>query len=82
MDNGYTAEDVMFDYDKAHKAWKKTVLGFEPDLFLNSSYAFPGRVFEVLDYKPLRLPGRGSSPNYVYQYVEGEYATEDFLTTY
>jgi len=77
LDNGYTCEEVMFDYDKAHKAWIKTVLDFEPDLFLNSSYAFPGRVLELLGYKPLLIPGRGIPSEHVYQFVEAEYETAD-----
>ena len=39
IDNGYTCEDVMFDYDKAHKAWMKTLNDFEPDLYNGSAYA-------------------------------------------
>ena len=77
IDNGFTCEEVMFDYDKAHKAWTQTVIDFEPDLFLNSSYAFSGHVLEALDYKPLKIPGRGISPDHVYQFVEAEYATAD-----
>ena len=82
LDNGFTVEEVMFDYDKAHKAWTQTVIDYEPDLFLNSSYAFSGHVLETLDYKPLRLPGRGISPNHIYQFVEGEYATEEFYDAF
>lgn len=83
LDNGFTCEEVMFDYDKAHKAWTKTVIDFEPDLFLNSSYAFSGHVLEALDYKPLKLPGRGISPDHIYQFVEAEYATaEEFYDAF
>jgi hypothetical protein len=77
IDNGFTCEEVMFDYDKAHKAWMKTLADFEPDLYRGSSYAFSGPVLEALDYKQLRLPGRGISSNHVYQFVEGEYVKAD-----
>ena len=83
LDNGFTCEEVMFDYSKAHAAWMKTLTEFEPDLYLGSSYAFPGPVLEALDYKQLRLPGRGISPNYVYQFVEREYVTaEEFYDAF
>lgn len=77
IDNGFTCEEVMFDYDKAHVAWMKTLTDFEPDMYLGSSYAFPGPVLEALDYKQLKLPGRGVSPNHVYQFVEAEYVKAD-----
>ena len=77
LDNGFTCEEVMFDYDKAHKAWMKTLIDFEPDLYRSSSYPFSGRVFEALDYKLLRLPGRGIPPNHVFQFVEEEYLKAD-----
>jgi hypothetical protein len=77
IDNGFTCEEVMFDYEKAHVAWMKTLTDFEPDLFRGSSYAFSGPVLETLGYKQLRLPGHGISPHHVYQFVEDEYVTAD-----
>ena len=83
IDNGFSCEEVMFDYDKARTAWTKTVIDFEPDLFSNSSYAFSGPVLEIIGYKPLKIPGRGISPDHVYQFVEGEYATaEEFYDAF
>lgn len=83
LDNGFTCEEVMFDYDKAHTAWMKTLTDFEPDLYLGSSYAFPGPVLEALDYRQLKLPGRGVSPNHVYQFVEDEYVkAEEFYDAF
>jgi hypothetical protein len=79
LDNGMTVEQVMFDYDRAHEAWMKTLVEFEPDLFTGPGYALPGRVMEVLQYRQLRLPGREVSPNHVFQFVEDEYVkAEDF----
>jgi hypothetical protein len=77
IDNGYTCEEVMFDYDKAHAAWMKTLQDFEPDAFISSGYASSGPVLEALEYKQLRLPGRGVDPKHVYQFVEGEYVKAD-----
>ena len=83
LDNGFTCEEVMFDYDKARNAWMKTLAEFETDLFRPSSYAFPGPVLEALDYKQLRLPGRGIPNNHVFQFVEAEYVNaEEFYDAF
>jgi hypothetical protein len=79
LDNGYTCEEVMFDYDKAHQAWMKTLKDFEPDLFRGSGYAFSGPVLEALDYKQLKVPGRGIPSDHIYQFQEQEYVkAEEF----
>jgi len=83
IDNGYTCEEVMFDFAKAHEAWMKTLTQFEPDLFFGSAYALPGPALEILNYKPLRLPGRGISPRHGYQFVGKEYIkAEEFYDQY
>ncbi len=83
LDNGFTCEEVMFDFDKAEAAWRKTLLDFEPDLFRASSYAFPGPVFEALNYRQLRLPGRGIPADHVFQFVEEEYVkAEEFYDAF
>ncbi len=83
LDNGFTCEEVMFDYAKATDAWIKTLKDFEPDLFRASSYAFPGPVLEALDYRPLKLPGRGVPADHVFQFVEKEYVTaEEFYDAF
>jgi hypothetical protein len=79
FDNGYTSEEVMFDHEKAHKAWMKTLADFEPDLFRGSGYAFSGHVLEALDYRQLKLPGRGIPAKHIYQFLEREYVrAEEF----
>ena len=79
LDNGLTCEEVMFDYDKAHHAWMKTLTDFEPDLFRGSGYAFSGHVLELLGYQQLKLPGRGISSHHVYQFVDKAYVeAEEF----
>jgi hypothetical protein len=83
LDNGFTCEEVMFDYEKATKAWTKTMLDFEPDLYRASSYAFPGAVLETLNYRLLRLPGRGIPADHVFQFVEEEYVkAEEFYDAF
>ena len=83
LDNGFTCEEVMFDYEKASRAWLKTLKAFSPDLYRPSAYAFPGRALEALDYRPLKLPGRGVPSNHVFQFVEEEYVkAEDFYDAF
>jgi uroporphyrinogen-III decarboxylase len=83
LDNGFTCEEVMFDYGKATEAWLKTVKDFAPDLYRPSAYAFPGRALEALDYKLLKLPGRGIPSNHVFQFVEEEYVkAEEFYDAF
>jgi len=79
LDNGLTCEEVMFDYDKAHHAWMKTLSDFEPDLFRGSGYAISGPVLESLGYQQLKLPGRGVPSHHIYQFVDKEYVeAEEF----
>ena len=33
LDNGFTSEECMFDYNKTYTAWMKTLADFEPDTF-------------------------------------------------
>lgn len=83
LDNGFTVEDVMFDYAKATQAWIKTLKDFEPDLYRAAGYALPGPVFEALDYKLLKLPGRGIPSNHIFQFVEKEYVSaEEFYDAF
>jgi uroporphyrinogen-III decarboxylase len=83
LDNGITCEEAMFDYDKATRAWQKTLEDFAPDLYRPSAYAFPGRAFEALDYKMLKLPGRGIPSNHVFQFDEKEYVkAEEFYDAF
>jgi hypothetical protein len=83
LDNGYTCEEVMFDYEKADKAWMKTLTDFEPDLFVGSGYALPAPVLEALGYRQLLIPGRGISPHSVHQFVEKEYVkAEEFYDAF
>jgi hypothetical protein len=79
IDNGYTCEEVMFDYEKAENAWMKTLTDFEPDMFRGSGYAFSGPTLEILDYKLLKLPGRRAPVETVYQFDEWEFlSAEEF----
>ena len=81
---GYTPAEVMFDGNKMMDAWVKTYTDFQTDAYNNPfGLHFTGPLLEVLDYKQLRIPGRGIDPNHSYQFVEGEYMKaseyDDFL---
>ena len=62
IDNGYTCEEVMFDYDKAHQAWMKTLSDFEPDLFVGSGYALSGPALEALTISNYGFQGAALTP--------------------
>jgi hypothetical protein len=71
---GFTPAEVMFDGEKMMRAWVKTYTDFHTDAYNNPfGLHFTGPVLEALDYKQLRIPGRGIDPNHSYQFVEGEY---------
>jgi hypothetical protein len=75
LDNGFTSEECMFDYNKTFIAWMKTLADFEPDAFRFPNR--PGTVWEALDCKQLRLPGRGIPAYSNIQTVEGEWDTPE-----
>jgi hypothetical protein len=72
-----TAEEVMYDYDKAYAAYKKTALDFQWDVASPFAVTFSGPFLEALDYKQLKWPGHGVPANRTYQFVEGEYMKAD-----
>ena len=74
---GMTAEEAMYDHDKANAAWKKTALDFQWDTAFSHMIAFSGPWLEALDYKQLKWPGHGVPSNRTYQFVEGEYMKAD-----
>jgi uroporphyrinogen-III decarboxylase len=83
LDNGFTCEEVVFDYDKAAEAWLKTLSDFEPDSFGPPTVVQPGPVLNKLQYQPLKLPGQDVDPNHVFQYAESEFVkAEEFYKAY
>ena len=75
LDNGFTSEECMFDYNKTYTAWMKTLADFEPDTFRLPNR--PGTVWEAVDCKQIKLPGRGIPANSNIQAVEAEWETAD-----
>lgn len=71
---GMSGEEAFYDYEKWFNANKKTILDFEPDLYLPPAQSvYPGRSLEILDCKQIKWPGHGVSSKSTYQFVEGEY---------
>ena len=71
--SGMTPRDLMYDYDKMVKAFKKYTIDFEPDAHAGAMGAPPGRMYDILDYVLYKWPGHGVPPEQSYQAVEGEY---------
>jgi uroporphyrinogen-III decarboxylase len=65
----------MYDYDKAVKAYDKFNQEFpEADAVASPATIFPGRVYDLLDYKLYSYPGHGLPKTATgIQFVEGEY---------
>jgi len=75
---GISFEEAMYDYDKLAEVSKKAIMDFELDMYMNPfSQLALGPLMEILDYRQLKWPGHGVSPNYTYQFVEEEYMKAD-----
>ncbi|MBL8057551.1 MAG: hypothetical protein JNK29_12665 [Anaerolineales bacterium] len=74
---GITAREVMYDYAKYTQAWLKYNRDFRPDYLVFSGAFNPGKVFDLLDYKVYRWPGRGTPETQPFQCVEAEYMRAD-----
>ncbi|RPJ63374.1 MAG: hypothetical protein EHM12_02455 [Dehalococcoidia bacterium] len=75
--SGQTAQEMMYDPDKAYEAFKKVALDFQWDTAMNHINTLSGPMLEELDYKQLRWPGHGVPPDRSYQFVEAEYMKAD-----
>lgn len=75
---GLNCQEAMYDYDRLAEATRKTVVDFDPDVYMSP---FPlvslGPVMEILGERRFKWPGHGVSVNSTYQNVEGEYMTAD-----
>ena len=73
---GVTCADAFYNPARWNEAVKKTVVDFAPDM-CSSVGAVPGGALEALEFKQMRWPGHGVSPNSTHQFVEGEYMKAD-----
>ena len=75
--SGISLKEAMYDYDKAAQAWDAFFADFRPDLAWDPIFAYPAKVFDILDLQWFRWPGHGVPDNRIYQFVEGEYMAAD-----
>jgi hypothetical protein len=74
---GYDLKTVMYDLDAMRKAWMKFVTDFDCDTH-GSTFFFPGKVLDLLDYKSYKWPGHGLADDAVMvQFDEKEYMRPD-----
>jgi hypothetical protein len=73
---GITCEDAFYNPAKWRAAVKKTAVDFAPDMCAAGG-GTSGGALEALDFKQMRWPGHGVSPNHTFQFVEGEYMLAD-----
>jgi hypothetical protein len=74
---GFTAEEVMNDYDKLGSALKKFNADFMPDALATALYTGSAKLFELLDLKMYRWAGHGVPATAPYQCIESEYMLAD-----
>lgn len=68
--SGISLKEAMYNYDKICIALKKTITDFRWDAVPRVP-VWPAKAFEILKYKPLRLPGLGLDDDApTYQFVE------------
>jgi len=72
---GITCEEAHYDYDRWKMAVIKTVTDFQPDMYPNPRTILlaPGPLLDLVDFKQIKWPGHGVSPDHSFQFVEGEY---------
>ena len=79
---GGNLQRVMYDYEELYRAWKLFLRDFESDTFSSPMMVYPGKVFDVVDYKLYTWPGHGLPPDAEgHQFVEGEYMFADEYDT-
>jgi uroporphyrinogen-III decarboxylase len=76
--SGTTLRALMYDYNALKKAWLKFIHDFDMDLYDSPALIFPGRVYELLDYKLFQWPGHGLPENTsMHQFIESDYMKAD-----
>lgn len=68
---GITCEDAYFHPETWCAATRQTVLDLQPDMYRHNITS--GHIYEALESKQYKLPGRGAPPHSTHQFVEGEY---------
>lgn len=73
---GLTPYDQMYNQEEAFDAILKFDMEFQSDV-ASSRFALSGTLFDILDYRLMKWPGRGLPKESGYQVVEREYMTAD-----
>ncbi|MBN2063008.1 MAG: hypothetical protein JW882_21575 [Deltaproteobacteria bacterium] len=68
---GTTCEAAYYDYDLWLEAYCKALEDLAPDMVQIAPF-FPGKIYEILDPRQLRLPGQGIDPRHSHQFIEQE----------
>ena len=75
---GTTLRKLMYDYDTLKQAWLKFIRDFDMDLYDSPALIFPGRVYELLDYRLFQWPGHGlPDDSSMHQFIESDYMKPD-----
>ncbi|MFC2011712.1 uroporphyrinogen decarboxylase family protein [Chloroflexota bacterium] len=75
---GLTLRTAMYDYDLIRQVWKKFLQDFEMDTYSGPGMVLPGRVYDLIDYRLYKWPGRGLPEDApAFQFAEGEYMRAD-----
>jgi hypothetical protein len=73
---GLSAHDGMYDFSRASRAFLDFTTEFQPDALVNPAIAtVPGRVLDLIGYRPYSWPGHGVSDDAYVQYNEKEWMT-------
>jgi hypothetical protein len=77
---GLSAYDGMYDFARGSRAFLDFTIEFQPDALVNPAIATaPGRVLDLIDYRPYSWPGHGVAKDSYVQYDEREWMTaEDY----
>ena len=73
---GITCEAAFYDYEKWLSAYCAVLNDFEPDLVQITPF-FPGKTYDILKPRQLKLPGQGIDAHHSHQFIEGEYLKAD-----
>ena len=77
---GLSAYDGMYDFARGSQAFVDFTVEFQPDALVSPAIGtVPGRMFDLLDYRPYSWPGHGIPKDSYVQYNEREWMTaEDY----
>ena len=74
--HGLTPYDQMYNQEKAFDALLKFDMEFQSDV-ASVRFGLSGTLFDILDYRLMKWPGRGLAKESGYQVIEREYMTAD-----